>query len=286
MNWTKGILQWRWNRVLYLSVVFTWDLPKAREIAAAYPRRVVAGGPACELVPDYMAEVAGTGQLPMSALGLHNSFACRTSRGCPRHCQFCINRHRPLELLPDFEARPLVCDDNLLACPWPHIERAIEKLACLPYVDFNQGLDARLFTEDVAVLLAELQHVKVRFAWDTPEQEKPVRQAIALCREHGLTDVSCYVLIGYPNTCDTPDYSEYRCMELRELGVRQNVQRFQPVRQVPLAGIELEHLLKKNSYVADWWTEGELRRHMKYWNRQAWLGGVKFDEFRPQEATT
>lgn len=287
MKWNKGILQWRWAGTLYLSVPFTWQLPSAREVAAEYRHRakhpVRAGGPAVELLPDYLAGVADTTTpLEIGALQLHNPFACRTSQGCPYRCAWCINRDRPLELLPKFEPRPLVCDDNFLACPWPHIERAMEKLGRLPFVDFNQGLDASLFSEGVAALMAQLRQVRIRFAWDRPAQEKGVRLSIRWARAYDLADIRCYVMIGYPRRYagyDTPEYARYRCETLRQLGVLPNVQRFQPVRVDPAHGIEMQHLLRKNSYIAPAWTGHELGRFARYWNRQVWFRKVPYDEF-------
>lgn len=286
MKWHDGILSWQWGGTLYLSVPFTWLLPEARARAAEHRRRakhrVRAGGPAIELMPGYMADVADVRTaLELPALSLHNPFACRTSRGCDRRCSWCINAERPLELLPDFEPRPLVCDDNLLGCPWPHVERAVEKLARLPYVDFNQGLDARLFTREAAELLRHLPRVKVRFGWDTAGQEPAVLAAIAQARAAGLTDLSCYVLVGYPAGHDTPEYARYRCETLRDAGVLPYVQRFQPVRLMPAQGIELAHLLEKDSYVAPAWTGHELHRFARYWNRQVRLKKVPYEEFYP-----
>ena len=37
-QWRKEIAQWKIGKTLYLSVVFTWDLPKARELAKDNPR--------------------------------------------------------------------------------------------------------------------------------------------------------------------------------------------------------------------------------------------------------
>lgn len=60
-QWHKGIAQWRIKDTLYLSVVFTWDLPAARRIAEASRLKIRAGGPAVSLMPDYLAEVAEIG---------------------------------------------------------------------------------------------------------------------------------------------------------------------------------------------------------------------------------
>jgi len=283
MEWTKGTLSWKWGRTLYLSVVFTWDLPEARRMAQLHNGPVRAGGPAVELLPDYLADVADTEtMLEMSALPLHNPFATRTSVGCPRSCEFCINRDKDIIFLPGFRVAPIVCDDNFCATSVEHQEAAVDRLKCLPFVDFNQGLDARLFKDGLAAHLATLPHVRLRFAWDTPDQERRVSDATNMAQDFGLKDIRCYVLVGYPSADDTPEYARYRCETLKSWGINMpNVQRFQPVRVDAAHGIEERHLLSKDSYVAPAWTDYELHRFCRYWNRQAWLGGVPYDDYVP-----
>ena len=48
-------------------------------------------------------------------------------------------------------------------------------------VDFNQGLDARLVTDEVARLLVKVKWIKrIRFGCDTPEQIVECERATAL----------------------------------------------------------------------------------------------------------
>ena len=43
-KWAKRVVQWRCGDTLYLSVVFSWQLAEAEQIAAEHKGNVVAGG--------------------------------------------------------------------------------------------------------------------------------------------------------------------------------------------------------------------------------------------------
>ncbi len=57
-DWHKGLLTWFEGDALCVSIVFTWNLPVVRKMAAAY-RRMIVGGPAVESMPDYFADCPG-----------------------------------------------------------------------------------------------------------------------------------------------------------------------------------------------------------------------------------
>lgn len=63
----------------------------------------------------------------------------------------------------------------------------IEKIIKLGVkVDFNQGLDARLITDEIARLLAKVKWIKrIRFGCDTPGQIAEVERASALIDKYG-----------------------------------------------------------------------------------------------------
>ena len=54
------------------------------------------------------------------------------------------------------------------------------------HVDFNQGLDARLVTDEIAQLLAKVKWIKrIRFGCDTPGQIAECERATALIDKYG-----------------------------------------------------------------------------------------------------
>lgn len=269
-QWRKGIASWRIGRNLYLSVPFTWLLPEARQIAKAHKGPVFGGGPAVALMPEILSDVAVLDEPPpIPPVLMHNPLATFTTRGCPRGCPWCAVPKIEGEFreLKRWAARPVICDNNLLAASQKHFDRVIDSVKRFRHVDFNQGLDARLFTPHHARRIAELRSAKVRFAFDKLGMEGPVVDAVALARQHGLNDIGVYCLIGFR---DTPEEARYRLEAVRRWSLRPNPMRYQPL-----------DCLSKNSYVAPGWTESELRRMMSYYSRLRWLEHVPYEEFRP-----
>lgn len=101
------------------------------------------------------------------------------TRGCPNHCKWCVVPEKEGDISPYMDVdeiaiggrnRLILMDNNILASDYGLSQ--IEKIVRRRYhVDFNQGLDARLVTDDVARLLAKVKWIKrIRFGCDTPAQ--------------------------------------------------------------------------------------------------------------------
>jgi hypothetical protein len=174
-----------------------------------------------------------------------------------------------LRELDDWPVRPIVCDNNLLACSRKHFDSVIDKLLPLKGIDFNQGLDARLLTKYHAGRLAELDCM-VRLAFDNVAYESQFVKAFETLRVAGIPPnrIRVYVLIGYH---DTPEDALYRLTTVRELGALPNPMRYQPL-----------DALTKNSYIEKTWTQRQLIRYSRYWSRLLFFErmGITFDEFR------
>lgn len=271
-KWRKGIAQWTVKDRLYLSVVFTWDLPEARDIAAASKKKVIAGGPACKLMPDYLAGVAKVEDSTVfPALAFHNPMATFTSRGCDNSCDFCAvpRMEGPLREFEDYEVRPIICDNNLLGCSKKHFDRVIDRHKALPFVDFNQGLESDLFTPHHASRMAELKKPMLRFAFDHVNEEGRVMDSIDIAHRAGLKDVGCYVLFNHH---DTPEDTLYRLELLRSKGVLPNPMRYQPLNSV-----------HKDSHIGKHWTELDIKRVQRYYSKLCFLGHVPFADYNPQD---
>lgn len=151
-----------------------------------------------------------------------------TSRGCNRRCPWCVvpakeGRVQPWSPLGEFvlpeHKHVRLLDNNLLqSLNWREtiadiVERGLT-------VDFNQGLDIRLVTPEVAAILATVKaEPGLRFSFDRPQYERAVRQGVANLAAAGITlgSLSFYVLCGY----DGDPQGEARRLEvLAELGVQ------------------------------------------------------------------
>ena len=269
--WAKSLIEWTENRTAYLSVVFTWDLPKAYQRAAWLREEgyhVIAGGPAVKLMPDYLADVAEIGGEMDRVLARHNPEATFTSRGCIRKCKFCAvpKIEGDLVELEEWEPKPIVCDNNLTACSWRHFCKVIERCRNIQGVDFNQGLDSRLLGQDHADLLAALDLAVVRLAWDHIDNDP--WQAVTFLRRAGIPKhkIRIYVLIGFD---DTPEDALYRLETIRKKGYLPSPQRYNPL-----------DTIERDTYVLSGWSEVELNRYMRYWARTRFFRSIPFKEFQ------
>lgn len=67
----------------------------------------------------------------------------------------------------------------------------------LRYVDFNQGVDARLFTEEIVSLLEQIPVRPLRVAFDDVKTETKYRKAIKMSEKHGMREFSNYLLYNF-----------------------------------------------------------------------------------------
>ena len=149
-----------------------------------------------------------------------------TSRGCIRKCKFCVvpEKEGKPKLVGDIYdfwngQRELMLLDNNLTCLPDHFETILKQMIKEKVrVDFSQGLDIRLLTEEMAALLSKVRLWKqIHFAWDSMKYENEVRRGIEILRKTmPLSRVMFYVLIGFDTT---PEEDLYRVEALRGLGV-------------------------------------------------------------------
>jgi len=265
MGWVKDVVSWKCGGTLYLSIPFTWLLPKAKDLSETHNGKTIAGGPAVDLVWISWAETPN--QCDFDTLSMHNPLATFTTKGCPNRCKFCAvpKIEGDFRELETWKIAPIVCDNNILASSKRHFEHVIDSLLIFEYVDFNQGLDSRLFTSWHCEQMARLRGVKMRFALDSVAQEKPTHDAICLARKYRFRDFGVYVLIGFN---DTPEDAQYRLELVRSWGIWPTPMRYQPL-----------NTLEKDSYITPGWTDRKLRRMVRYYSKLRWLEHISFDDY-------
>lgn len=116
------------------------------------------------------------------------------TRGCPNKCKWCCVPAKEGNIVPYMDIEEIaidgrrdiiLMDNNVLASDYG-LEQ-IEKIIRLGLrVDFNQGLDARLVTDDIARMLAKVKWIKrIRFGCDTPGQIAECERVTSLIDRYG-----------------------------------------------------------------------------------------------------
>ena len=109
------------------------------------------------------------------------------TRGCPNKCKWCVVPRKEGLVKPymdvddvaiDGRTNLILMDNNILACDYG-LEQ-IEKIIKKGYrVDFNQAIDARLITDDIAKILANVRWLnQIRLGCDTLKQVKECEEAM------------------------------------------------------------------------------------------------------------
>ena len=142
-----------------------------------------------------------------------------TTRGCFRHCPFCVNKnsnkvelHSPIDEFHDPNTKKLaMLDDNVLGLPDKHLFKIFDRLGEIgkPF-QYRQGMDIRLLNEERIKRLFELKYDgDYYFAFDLWRQQKYIEPKMKLFYEYFMNkfpkrnsyiNTKIYVFIGLDET--------------------------------------------------------------------------------------
>ena len=146
------------------------------------------------------------------------------TRGCIRKCPWCvvpkkeggIRPYRTWQEVRRPDTRDIVFMDNNVLAHDHGITQMESMIGNNVRVDFNQGLDARLISNDVAKILSQLKWIRfIRMSCDTDAMLDTV--ALAIDRL-GRAGVKPYRIFVYLLVQDVKS-AEYRATQLRDMGV-------------------------------------------------------------------
>lgn len=148
------------------------------------------------------------------------------TRGCPRGCDFCHvaakegRRSYKVADLDEFYAGQksiVILDPNILGCKdWGDLLEQIARTKAK--VDFNQGLDIRLMTDEKAAALSEIKIEMIHFAWDRYEDKDDILPKLEVFKKRTKLDyhkLMVYVLCNFDTTIDQ---DLERIYTLRDMG--------------------------------------------------------------------
>jgi hypothetical protein len=177
------------------------------------------------------------------------------SRGCVRKCGFCsvpklegppnALKYSLSGFIHPSHTKVILWDNNILGnANWRPIFEELQRLGLT--VDFNQGLDARLVTDEVAERVAHLKMDTIRLAYDYHGIGPAVGKAIERLKANGVNPrkIVVYTLFNY---VDDPEDLYERVLDLLHWGTISYPMRFEPLCS-----------LQKNKYVGINWTEDDL----------------------------
>ncbi len=148
------------------------------------------------------------------------------SRGCPRGCDFCHVKekegcvsYKTADLSEFWKGQKsiVLLDPNLIACEeWKEILQQLINSGA--WVDFSQGVDIRLMTEEKAEMIKRIKTKNIHFAWDRyGDKEKVIPKFKEFKRITGWDKrkLTVYVLINFDTTIEQ---DLERIYILRDLG--------------------------------------------------------------------
>lgn len=207
---------------VYMSKVFDFTPDFVTCIDA---KEIIKGGTGYDMSIRLPNEVEST--YPDYGLyGITDTAYGYLTRGCPRNCPFCIVGEK--EGLKSYKVADLdgfwsgqkeikLLDPNLLACK-DSIELLRQLVESKAWIDFTQGLDIRLMTEEAAELIKQMKVKMLHFAWDRMNHNDRIIDNLTKFKtitQYDYRKMQVYVLTNYETTFD---YDLYRIYKLKELG--------------------------------------------------------------------
>lgn len=272
-KWVGGLAEWVEGDTAYLSVAFTWKLDEAYSRACWYRAmgyKVRAGGPGIFTRKHYLGDVAEIGGSIPDALARHNPMATKASEGCPVNCFFCIvpaMEGRAFTLLPEFEPRPVLTDNNLSALPAEYQQHIVDRYlaAGVPLLDANSGFEPKTFDGEVFERWQPINRGPWRFGADESGEMDDVYRVIGMLKQRGVgaRRIQVYTMIGH----EPFEVCMSRIRRVIEWGGEPYVQ---PIMKL--------NALHKEPWVRHDWTAQKLKEVQRWANRHLWRS-VPFEEY-------
>lgn len=146
------------------------------------------------------------------------------TRGCIRACPWCVvpKKEGQIRAYRDWHdvKRPgmrdiVFMDNNVLACNHG-LQQIQDMIGKDVRIDFNQGLDARLITGEIAEMLSRLKWIRfIRMSCDTDAMLDTVLNAIGALRHFGVKPYRIFVYLLVQDIKS----AERRAIRLRDVGV-------------------------------------------------------------------
>lgn len=261
VEWADAMFGGRYDRI-YKSKIFTFS----PDDNTPWDCEVICGGTGNDVKSRLPEEVEQSTAMDYSLYPQYPFSIQFFSRGCIRHCPFCLVHDKeggihpvvPVELNPNGKHIE-VLDNNFFANPeWKY---AVDYLLKAKQKVNLHGVDVRIMDEEQAYWLNKLPLYKsVHIAWNLPNigLTGKLREVIRYIKPWKLM---CYVLVGFNSTMEQDMYRIERC---RELGIKPYVMPYR----------DFENKTKPSQYARDL---------AQYVNKPMIFKSCRFEDFSPRK---
>lgn len=150
------------------------------------------------------------------------------SRGCPRGCDFCHvakkegKCSKKVADLSEFwhgQKEIILIDPNITACSerFDLLSQLAESKA---WVDFTQGIDMRIMTDDLAKMFAKIRKKRLHCAWDRFEDKDLFLKGLDTYKRHNNVNNRNLMVLMITNFDTTFEQDLERIYTLRDLDVQ------------------------------------------------------------------
>jgi hypothetical protein len=164
------------------------------------------------------------------------------TRGCIRNCRWCVvpkkeGKIRPYrtwkELVRHDTNKLVLMDNNILACGYG-IEQ-LEELSHTEYhIDLNQGMDARLVTDEIAKVLANVHWIKyLRCSCDTVAQVESILNTAEKLQKYGVKPYRMFIYLLVTSDLENASYRVEQLKKLKNITIYAQAERNERMGIVP-----------------------------------------------------
>jgi hypothetical protein len=152
-------------------------------------------------------------------------------------------------------------------------------------LDFTQGIDARLLTDENINEINRIKTYQIHFAWDFMDQSEAVMRGLELYQKNGKVDKDhrkVYVLTNYDTN---HDQNLERVYKLREIGLTPYVMIYDKGKFVNSE----THRLYPMKKLLKTFTNEQISHFIKCWKLQRWVNNIriwrvvdKYENYNPK----
>lgn len=287
----------KWDEV-WISAVFTFEIPYVISLIRAYApyAKVKVGGISPTLMPEayarepcevHIGKHAEAEKYPLdySGLGFEPEYSMsKITDGCIRRCKFCavptlepeyIERSTWKEDILPSTKYVVFSDNNYTARPLEKMREDAEYFEWLTkatqnrHIDFNQALDCRIVTDEMADILAGMPIKPYRFSYDGKQEDGFIDDTVTKLAERGKKDFTVFMLYNFTDTIEYT-YERMRSLvglaESRDVNIAIYPMRYQPFEQID----------ERREYVGKHWTAAAKKAFMAGLNNHSLFGQFSF----------